>query len=339
MPFDLSSPLGYRDRVGGWTVDARGSSSGQWPGWPACLYFTTQNGAAHTLGAQQAGSGLGTGQEVPPFLALRAWGVRGVQTPPPPLPAFAPLSSRPASLALLEVVTLFSQVSSLSYVSKLVHHKLMCSVWLKGSLREVRERGKKCRHLYLPVHVHTDGWLAGVLTEFPWTSVMFSMFLLIKFSFTPILIPSAYKLGWCWDSEVARGKKDTGIQRWGWKLTAYRPKWELGWRWPERRPGDSVRPQGNAKGCFHVYLTKVSLNRQEMHSLSKGWWQEEHCSKLCNRMILFFKVLNLQHLKNKRANRSSISDYLSKHVPLFGGKKAFMKKMKTHTKNEGIITL
>lgn len=82
----------------------------------------------HTLGAQQAGSGLGTGQEAPPFLAFRAWGVCGVQTPAPPLPGFAPLSSRPACLALLEVVTLFSQVSSLSYLSKLVHHKLMCSV-------------------------------------------------------------------------------------------------------------------------------------------------------------------------------------------------------------------
>ena len=57
-------------------------------------------------------------------------------------------------------------------------------------------------------------------------------------------------------------------------------------------------------------------------------------------MIHFFKVLNLQHLKNKRANRSDISDYLSKHVPLLGEKKkAFMRKMKMHTKNEGIITL
>ena len=64
----------------------------------------------------------------------------------------------------------------------------------------------------LPPCTCSHGWLAGVLTEFPPTSVTFSMFLLIKFSFTPILIPSAYKLGWCWDSEVARGRANPWIQ-------------------------------------------------------------------------------------------------------------------------------
>ena len=45
-------------------------------------------------------------------------------------------------------------------------------------------------------------------------------------------------------------------------------------------------------------------------------------------MIFSFKVLNLQPLKTKRTNRSDISDYLSKHAPLFGGGGSF------HEENE-----
>lgn len=74
----------------GWTVDAGGAvvDSGL-----ADLHVCTsqpRKGPPHTLGVQQAGSGLGTGLEAPPRLALRARGVCGVWTPRPPRPAFVP---------------------------------------------------------------------------------------------------------------------------------------------------------------------------------------------------------------------------------------------------------
>ena len=61
-----------------------------------------RKGPPHTLGAQQAGSGLGTGPEAPPCLALRARGCAGCR---PHLHRGLPLSppaSRPACLALLK---------------------------------------------------------------------------------------------------------------------------------------------------------------------------------------------------------------------------------------------